>query len=80
MIEVEMVFDADMVSIVEEWFGEETVVQDDGRLIIKVVMPENNWLYGFLLSFGTGVEVIGPLHLRRTIAEIAEGIHKKYVP
>lgn len=78
MIELELVFNAEMAGIVEECFGEEVVVLDDGEFMVKVMMPENNWLYGFLLSFGTGVEVINPPHLRRIIANIAEEIHKKY--
>lgn len=42
------------------------------------IAPEDNRLYGFLLSFGTGVEVISPPHLRDILAGIAEEIHRKY--
>lgn len=79
LIEIDLVFDPEMVSIVEEWFGGETVELDDGRIMVKMMLPENNWLYGFLLSFGTGVEVISPPHLRSIVAGIAEEIYKKYI-
>jgi len=78
MVELELVFENRMKSIVEEWFVEEMVEHEDGRLIVKALLPENNWLYGFLLSFGTGVEVKNPPHIRTILAEIAEGIYKKY--
>lgn len=51
---------------------------EDGRIMVKIILPENNWLYGFLLSFGTGVEVASPPHIRTVLAEIAQEICKKY--
>lgn len=77
-VEVELVFDSEMESIIEEWFGDDAQVLEDGRLLVRAVMPENNWLYGFILSFGAGVEVASPRYLRRTVAEIAYDIYKKY--
>lgn len=78
MISLELVFEKEMESIVTEWFGEELEKQEDGRLRAKAVLPENNWLYGFILSFGMGVEVINPPHIRRIIADISKGIYEKY--
>ena len=78
MVELDLLFEKEMEGIVDEWFGEETVMYEDGRIMAKVILPENNWLYGFILSFGTGVEVLNPPHIRRIIAEIAAGIQKKY--
>jgi predicted DNA-binding transcriptional regulator YafY len=45
----------------------------------KVKFPENNWLYGFLLSFGAGVEVINPPHIREILMKIAKEIVEKYL-
>lgn len=78
MVELELVFEKELESIVDEWFGGSTVTREDGRIMVKIMLPENNWLYGFLLSFGTGVEVVSPLHIRNILAEIAQGIYKKY--
>jgi len=77
-IALELVFEKEMESIVEEWFGGELERQEDGRLRIMAMLPEDNWLYGFILSFGTGVEVINPPHIRKIIPEIAKGIVEKY--
>lgn len=78
MISLELLFAGEMESIVEEWFGEEIERLGDGMMLVKASLPENNWLYGFLLSFGLGVEVVNPPHIRTILAEIAAGIAKKY--
>ena len=62
----------------EEWFGEELEKQEDGRLLAKVILPEGNWLYGFILSFGMGVEVMNPPYIRKILADISKKIYEKY--
>ncbi|MDD2503721.1 MAG: YafY family protein [Clostridia bacterium] len=78
MVSLELVFEKEMENVVLEWFGEETEKQEDGKIMAKMLVPENNWLYGFILSFGAGVEVVSPPHIRKIIAQIAMGIYKKY--
>ena len=78
MISLELVFEKEMEIIVTEWLGEDLEKLEDGRLLAKAVLPENNWLYGFILSFGMGVEVINPPHIRKILAEISKGIFEKY--
>ncbi|AOY76111.1 HTH domain protein [Clostridium formicaceticum] len=77
-IALELVFDESLKSILQEWFDGETIEYSDHGLMVKVCLPENQWLYGFLLSFGTAVEVINPPHIRKILAETAARIHKKY--
>ncbi|MDL2300424.1 YafY family transcriptional regulator [Clostridiaceae bacterium OttesenSCG-928-D20] len=38
---------------------------DNGDLLVSVRMPEDEWLYGYLRSFGKAVRIISPEHLRR---------------
>ncbi len=52
--------------------------EENGDLIASAAMPEGAWLTGFILSFGTQVEVLSPTHLREEIAKQAEMIVKKY--
>jgi len=54
--------------------------QDNGDFIASAKMPEDTWLIGFLLSFGTQVEVIEPLYLKNVIAEQAKQIYEKNKP
>jgi predicted DNA-binding transcriptional regulator YafY len=78
MILLELMFEKEMENIVLDWFGEDVERQEDGRLLVKTLIPENNWLYGFILSFGVGIEVMSPPHIRKIIAEISKEIYKKY--
>jgi len=78
MVALELLFEREMEGIVREWFGEDVIEDGDGRIMAHAALPENNWLYGFLLSFGSGVEVISPPHIRTILAGIAGEIHKKY--
>ncbi|HOE57213.1 MAG TPA: YafY family protein [Bacillota bacterium] len=77
-ISLKLVFEKEMDSIVTEWFGEDAERQEDGKLLVNAVLPEGNWLYGFILSFGNGVEVLEPLHIRRIISDISKAIYEKY--
>lgn len=78
LVSLELVFEKEMETIALEWFGEDAEKCDDGRLMVRAHLPENNWLYGFLLSFGTGLEVLSPPHIRAVLKDIAGGIYKKY--
>ena len=49
--------------------------QEDGALLVETVFPEDQWLYGYLLSFGAGVEVLSPDTLRRRLAVLGREIY-----
>ncbi len=53
---------------------------ENGDLLASAPMPQDAWLTGFLLSFGTQVEVVEPKRLREVLAEQAEALYKKYKP
>lgn len=54
--------------------------QENGDLIASAKMPEDGWLTGFLLSFGTQVEILSPADLKEIIAEQAKLIYEKNKP
>ncbi len=51
--------------------------QENGDLIVSANMPEDPWLIGFLLSFGTQVDILSPAHLKEAAAEQAKLIYEK---
>lgn len=51
--------------------------QADGDFIVRARMPEDAWLTGFLLSFGTQVEILSPDSLKNVLAEQAKKIYEK---
>lgn len=52
--------------------------KENGDLIVSVEMPEDEWLIGYLLSFGTQVDIIEPAYLKDVVAEQAKKIYEKY--
>jgi len=53
--------------------------QSDESIVVKVICPEGNWLYNFLLSFGEYIEVLEPEHIRKTIKDRIDKVSKKYL-
>ena len=52
--------------------------QPDGSLLVETVFPEDQWLYGYLLSFGAGVEVLSPDTLRKRLALLGQEIFRAH--
>ncbi len=56
-------------------FQPERITQlPDGSLLAEAEFPEDNWVYGYLLSFGPLMEVLEPERVRKTLAELARQI------
>lgn len=66
-VRVEDLFDADLIKY-----------EEDGSLRVSVDYPEDDWVYGLILSYGESVEVLEPPHLREVIQEKALKIHHIY--
>lgn len=49
---------------------------EDGALRVCVPYPIDGWLYGYLLSFGVGVEVLEPLWLKEQLALLGREIYR----
>ena len=54
--------------------------KENGDLTVSVEMPEDEWLIGYLLSFGTQVDIVEPAYLKNIVAEQAKKIYEKYKP
>ena len=48
--------------------------EPDGAFLVCVTFPEDMWLYGYLLSFGAGVEVLDPPGIRTRLGLLAKEI------
>lgn len=81
MISITLRFQQNRRQLAEERFSiEELLIQEDGSIIVQTSFPEDQWLYGFILSFGPDVEVLEPKHLRQIIQYQAERIANLYNP
>lgn len=60
-------------------FDEKAIIRhEDGSFTVTASMPGGEWLYGYLLSFGTMLEVLEPRSLRKEIGFRLESMAKKY--
>lgn len=60
-------------------FDKESIIEDeDGNYQVTMEYPENEWLYGYILSFGAYAKVIEPLHIKNIIIEKMEKALKMY--
>ena len=55
--------------IYDEFDPKNVIVGDDNSYTVEVDFPNDFWLYGFLLSFGTAVQVIEPKCVRDALLE-----------
>lgn len=61
--------------VYDEFDPSEIIRHTDGSLLVRAQMPSDAWLIGFLLSFGTQVEVIAPVELKAQLAKQAKLIY-----
>lgn len=64
--------------IYDEFTDEQIERQEDGSFIVHANMPQNEWLIGYLLSFGTQVEVVEPLSLRDMLVKEIKKLAEQY--
>ena len=67
LVSVVLRFPKEAASRVYDVFDDRVVTECDGELTVRAVMPDNEWLYGFLMSFGDKVTVLSPLSLKREV-------------
>lgn len=53
----------------DEFYPHQIQKNKDGSLVVSSSMPEDEWLYGYILSFGHLAKVLEPPHLRDLIAK-----------
>ena len=63
--------------VYDEFDQTEIQIQKNGDFIVHAEMPIDSWLVGYLLSFGSQVEIIEPEYLRGILAAQALEIYKK---
>lgn len=69
-IEVVLRVESSMEYRVWDEFQEEDIVKnEDGSFTIRMKQIENDWLYGYILSFGASATVIEPQRIRRLIKD-----------
>jgi predicted DNA-binding transcriptional regulator YafY len=64
---------------VEEYFpGAELALDDHGFIIARLDLPDDPWLFSFILGFGADVEILSPSSWRQKVEKIVADMKKLY--
>lgn len=75
---IKLLFPKEMAyRVYDEFDCDEVIEEKNGDLFVTATMPQDTWLIGFLLSFGTQVEIVEPIYLKEILANEAMQIVKK---
>ena len=64
--------------VYDEFEPDEVTLKENGDFVITVEYPENDWVYGYILSFGETAKVLAPETAKAKIQEKLEKMLKKY--
>ena len=80
IVTLKLRIESEMTYRVYDDFNEtEIEKQADGSFIVTTEFSEDNWVYGFLLSYGKHIEVLEPKRIRNILKTKAQEILKKYL-
>ncbi|MCI8519296.1 MAG: YafY family transcriptional regulator [Clostridia bacterium] len=65
--------------VYDEFEEKEISKKENGNFVIKVEYPENEWVYGYILSFGEYAKILKPDYARRIIKQKLQKTLKNYL-
>lgn len=78
-VHLKLQFQPRILNRIYDDFAEEMITRNgDGTVTVEVDFPEDEWVYGYILSYGSYVEVQEPGHIRQIIARRLKEALKKY--
>ena len=79
LIDLELEFTLDVGYRLFDTLDDTAITQHENGYTVKLTLPENDWLYDFLMSFGNKVTIIRPKSIRQALKakhEAARDHHK----
>ncbi len=64
--------------VFDEFDEKEITKNQDGSFTVATALPESEWLYNHILSFGADIEVLAPQSIRESIQNKLEGMLDQY--
>lgn len=76
-VRLKLRFQAAVLSRLYDYFDDSFIRKnEDGSFILEVALPEDEWVYSYILSFGRFVEVLEPEQVRQKIAShLKQALH-----
>ncbi|MBE6011625.1 MAG: YafY family transcriptional regulator [Lachnospiraceae bacterium] len=79
LVEAELIFKGELAYSVYDNFSPDNIkFLDDGRILVKEVVPSEEWFYNMLLSYGDNVEVVGNSEVLKEFLKRLKSIQEKY--
>lgn len=79
LIKLKLLFNKEaLYRILDEFDSKDVVDRGNDTYEVSIELPESEWIYGYILSFGANVEVIEPTHIRELICNRLEKMIKIY--
>ena len=80
LVDVKLHFASHAGYRVYDEFDERKIIKnEDGSIIVAMSVPNDYWLYDYILSFGASLEVLEPQNVRDEVVRQAEKIKNKYL-
>ena len=67
LLQIELDFPDECGYRLYDTFDESAILKTESGYKVQVALPENEWLYGFVMSFGDKISVIRPEYLKENI-------------
>ena len=64
--------------LLDTFICSEVVPHKDGSITVTFTVPEQDWIYELLLSFGPNMKIISPKQVKEKILQIAKDVLKNY--
>ncbi|MGN1181426.1 MAG: helix-turn-helix transcriptional regulator [Faecalibacillus sp.] len=77
-IHVILKFDLQLRTFVYDEFNENNIIEKDDSIYVHTKMMDSPWLISVILSFGSNVEIIEPIYLKKRLFEEIDKIKNKY--
>lgn len=79
LIDIKLKVDSSMGFRVYDEFRVGKISSYDTHFIVDIKMPDTNWLYDYLLSFGSKIEVLEPISFKEEYIKRVQKIFDKYL-
>ena len=78
-IDLILKFDPFFKTIVQDFFYQNIrEILDTGHFIVEISLPNDNWVIGYLLSYGPYLEVLSPEHIREQLKDFSQKVNNIY--
>jgi len=79
LVKIKMRCNEKVLNRLYDTFNEQFIHRnDDGTFDLTVEIPDEEWIYGYALSFGNNAEILEPEHIREEVKKRAKEVFEKY--